>query len=96
MALITYEVAECPDKTLMASATHMKGFAKMLELRGPDAYDLGFAHELFLSFRVIEVGRFTLDPRLNIVSNPMSQDLPSFRAKSPHFSFRFGTDPPTV
>jgi hypothetical protein len=97
MALIMYEVAECPDKTFMAWATHMKGCAKMSELMGPDVYGSNLAaHKLFLYFRVIEVGRFLLDPRLNIVSNPMSQDPASFRATSPHFSFRFGMDSPTV
>jgi hypothetical protein len=96
MALIMYEVAECPDKTFMAWATHMKGCAKMFELMGPDVYGSNFAHKLFLYFRVIGVGRSILDPRLNIVSNPMSQDPASFRTTSPHFSFRFGMDSPTV
>jgi hypothetical protein len=58
MALITYKVSECPDKTFMAWATHMKGCAKMFESRGPDAYGSDFGHELFVSFRVIEVGCF--------------------------------------
>lgn len=96
MALITYEVAECRDKTFMAWATHMKGCAKMFELRGPDTYGSDFAHELFLSFRVIEVGPFLLGPRLNNVSNPISQDPASCRATSPYFSFWFGMDSRTV
>jgi hypothetical protein len=96
MALIMYEISECPDKTIMALVAHMKGCAKLVELRGPDAYCSDFSHELFVSFRVIEVGRFLLGPRLNNVSNSMSQDPASFRGTSPHFSFGFGMDSPTV
>lgn len=55
MALIIYEVIECPDKRLDGWASHMKGCAKMFELKGPKAYDSDFGHQLFLSFRVIEV-----------------------------------------
>ena len=55
MALILYEVVECPDKTLDGWASHMRGCAKMVELRGPEAYNSDFGHQLFLSFRVIEV-----------------------------------------
>lgn len=60
MALIMYEVVECPDKTVMAWAAHMKGCAKIFELKGPDAYTSDFSYELFLSFRVIEVRSFSL------------------------------------
>jgi len=70
MALITYEVAECPDKIFMACATHMKGCAKLIELRGPDAYFSDFSHELFVSFCVIGVGRFLLGPRSNMFLTP--------------------------
>lgn len=55
MGLIMYEVVECPDKTLTAWVAHMKGCAKMFEMRGPDTYGSDFGHELFLSFRTIEV-----------------------------------------
>ena len=55
MAMITYEVAECPNSTVDAWASHMKGCAKMFELRGPSAYGSEFSYLLFLSFRVIEV-----------------------------------------
>jgi Fungal specific transcription factor domain len=55
MAMVMYEVAECPDQTMAAWLAHMKGCAKMFELRGPDAYNSDFSHGLFLSFRVLEV-----------------------------------------
>jgi hypothetical protein len=55
MAMIMYEVVECPNSTIDAWAGHMKGCAKMFELKGPKAYGSDFSHALFLSFRVIEV-----------------------------------------
>jgi hypothetical protein len=62
MALIMYEVIECPDEKLDGFFSHMKGCAKMFELKGPTAYHSDFGHQLFLSFRVGEVFRsFTFD-----------------------------------
>jgi hypothetical protein len=55
MAMIMYEVVECPDCTIEAWIGHMKGCAKMFELKGPKAYGSDFGHQLFLSFRIIEV-----------------------------------------
>jgi hypothetical protein len=55
MMLIFYEVSECPDKTIAGWLSHMSGCAKLFELRGPDAYDSELGHQLFLSFRLLEV-----------------------------------------
>jgi hypothetical protein len=71
MALIVYEVVECPDKTLDGWVSHMRGCAKMFELKGPGAYDSDFGHQLFLSFRVIEV--FPSFPFMPWHSNFISQ-----------------------
>jgi hypothetical protein len=55
MAMIMYEVVECPNSTMDAWSGHMRGCAKMFELKGPEYYGSEFGHQLFLSFRVIEV-----------------------------------------
>lgn len=55
MALIMYEVVECPDRTIDAWANHMRGCAKMFELKGANSYGSDFGYQLFLSFRIIEV-----------------------------------------
>jgi hypothetical protein len=55
MALIGYEVLECPDNTIKAWANHVHGCARLFEARGPGAYTSEFGHELFLAFRQIEV-----------------------------------------
>jgi hypothetical protein len=61
MALIIYELLECPEQTVKAWLNHTKGCAKLTELRGPKAYDSKFAHELFISMRHIEVRKSTRD-----------------------------------
>jgi hypothetical protein len=55
MLLIFYEVYECPNQTIAGWLSHMKGCAKLFELKGPNAYDSEFGHQLFLTFRLIEV-----------------------------------------
>jgi hypothetical protein len=55
MALVAYEVMECPDRTVAAFVKHVHGCAKLFELRGPKAYSSEFGHELFLAFRQMEV-----------------------------------------
>jgi hypothetical protein len=59
MALILYEVYECPDRSPDGWTNHMKGCAKLFELRGPKAYASEFEHHLFLTFRHLEVGAST-------------------------------------
>ncbi len=54
MALVVYEVMECPDHTVEAWIKHTQGCSKLFELRGPKAYSSEFGHELFLSFRHLE------------------------------------------
>ena len=58
-AMVMYEVVECPNKNLKALDAHMKGCARLAELRGPNAYTSDFSHELFLAFRIIEVRLFS-------------------------------------
>jgi hypothetical protein len=55
MALVAYEVIECPDRTITAWVKHVHGCAKLFKLRGPKAYSSEFGHELFLAFRQMEV-----------------------------------------
>jgi Fungal specific transcription factor domain len=55
MALVGYEVMECPDRTTAAWVKHVQGCAKLFELRGPKAYSSEFGHQLFLAFREMEV-----------------------------------------
>jgi hypothetical protein len=58
MTLVVYEVTECPDQTITAWLHHMKGCAKLFEVRGPESYDSEFGHLLFSSFRPLEVNLF--------------------------------------
>jgi len=55
MALVAYEVMECPDHTVAGWIKHTQGCSKLFELRGPKAYSSEFGHELFLAFRQLEV-----------------------------------------
>lgn len=55
MCLVVYEVLECPDQNVLGLVGHLKGCARLFELKGPKAFGAPFAHSLFLSFRQIEV-----------------------------------------
>ncbi len=62
LALVMYEVMECPDGTVQAWVKHVQGCAKLFELRGPKAYSSDFEHEIFLDFRQMEVREFSYLP----------------------------------
>jgi len=55
LSLIIYELYECPEHTINAWLNHSKGCSKLLEMRGPKAYDTEFAHELFVTLHHLEV-----------------------------------------
>ena len=46
-----YELLECPAGDKYAYATHNRGCARLIQLRGPKAWRKGFAHSLFLAIR---------------------------------------------
>jgi hypothetical protein len=58
MALIAYEVVECPIQTVNGWKRHMQGCAKLFEIRGPRAYSSKMGHRLFLAFRQLEVYKY--------------------------------------
>jgi Fungal specific transcription factor domain len=51
MALTTYEILECPGKTLEGYTSHYNGAMKLLQLRGAAAHTSGLAHSVFQSLR---------------------------------------------
>lgn len=55
LLLIMYEVLECPDEKVDAWLRHTRGCAILFEARGPEAYTSEFEHQLFLTFRQVEV-----------------------------------------
>ena len=55
MVLSLYEGIECPAKTRFGWMSHVKGCAKLIRLRGPEAHASNLGHELFLAFRFREV-----------------------------------------
>ena len=55
MLLTGYELAECPNQTIDAWAAHMKGCARLVELRGPSSYTSDLGSGMFLSWRLQEV-----------------------------------------
>lgn len=55
MALVFYEAVECPSQSIAGWQSHMRGCVRMVELKGPDAYKSDFGHQIFLSFRIMEV-----------------------------------------
>jgi hypothetical protein len=63
MLLTAYEVTECPTQTVYAWANHMKGCARLVELRGPKSYSSDFSSGLFLTWRLGEVCRPLLKSR---------------------------------
>lgn len=55
MLLIMYEVFECPDGNFKGWEGHVRGCARLFELRGSKSYGEGLGMRLFLSFRQLEV-----------------------------------------
>ncbi|KAG0649459.1 hypothetical protein D0Z07_4106 [Hyphodiscus hymeniophilus] len=76
LSLIMYEVVECPGKSIDGWASHMRGCAKMFELKGPTAYDSDFGHQLFLSFRVIEIQQAFAERRRTFLAGQEWISLP--------------------
>ncbi|KAN0104246.1 hypothetical protein V8E51_009991, partial [Hyaloscypha variabilis] len=76
MALIGYEVLECPDNTIKAWANHVHGCARLFEARGPRAYTSEFGHELFLAFRQIEIQAALSEKRKTFLADPEWMELP--------------------
>ena len=51
LLLSMYELLECPAGDKSAYATHNKGCARLMQVRGPKAFRKGLAHSLFLAIR---------------------------------------------
>ncbi|KAE9363245.1 hypothetical protein N431DRAFT_433394 [Stipitochalara longipes BDJ] len=86
MALIAYEVMECPDKTIKAWVKHVNGCATLFQARGPEAYSSEFGHELFLAFRQMEIQQALSEKRKTFLSDPEWNELPwkGFAKSVPH------------
>ncbi|KAH8659327.1 hypothetical protein BGZ60DRAFT_415048 [Tricladium varicosporioides] len=70
MALIIYEVLECPEKSLKGCVSHMKGCNRLFELRGPRAYGKEFGHQLFVAFMQMEIQQALAERRSTFLSKP--------------------------
>jgi hypothetical protein len=46
-----YELIECPDGNVKAYASHNDGCARLIQLRGPQAFQSGISHSLFIAIR---------------------------------------------
>lgn len=55
LALLTYEVLECPDGSNEAYLSHADGCQRLLRLRGPERHQEGVGHQIFVSFRILGV-----------------------------------------
>ena len=66
MALVMYEVFECPSSGRQAYLSHQQGCSRLVKLRGPKAHDSGLGHQVFISFRLHTVSR----------SNPIPSAFP--------------------
>lgn len=51
MSLATYELMECPAGSTQAYASHHKGCAELVQLRGVNAHTSGLGRQIFVSFR---------------------------------------------
>jgi hypothetical protein len=51
MALTTYEVLECPGRTVEGYTSHYNGTMKLVQLRGANAHNSGLARSVFQSLR---------------------------------------------
>ncbi|KAF4633072.1 hypothetical protein G7Y89_g5055 [Cudoniella acicularis] len=76
MALMIYEVIECPDQNIEGWSNHINGCRRLFELRGPKAYRSDFGHQLFLSFRHIEIQQSLAERRSTFFSKPEWMHLP--------------------
>jgi Fungal specific transcription factor domain len=47
-----YELIECPDGDIKAYASHNNGCARLIQLRGPKAFQQGISHSLFVAIRM--------------------------------------------
>ncbi|KAK0118358.1 hypothetical protein ONS95_012646 [Cadophora gregata] len=68
MCLLIYEVAECPDQSIKGWVGHLKGCARLFQLRGPKMYRSEMAHRLFLTFRQIEVSKLSISLNPNSIA----------------------------
>ncbi|KAH7391597.1 hypothetical protein BKA64DRAFT_678013 [Cadophora sp. MPI-SDFR-AT-0126] len=76
MCLIIYEVAECPDQSIKGWVGHLKGCARLFQLRGPKMYRSEMAHRLFLTFRQIEIQQAIAERRSTFLAQPEWQTHP--------------------
>jgi hypothetical protein len=82
MALITYEVLECPWRTVEGYMSHYNGAMKLVQLRGANAHTSGLAHSVFQSLRRHSVSSANLKPPHSRVWKPVLNiivDLPGPR-----------------
>lgn len=52
VALTHYEMTECPSDSMQPYMSHVAGCEKLIQLRGPERHQNGFAHKIFAHFRV--------------------------------------------
>lgn len=84
MSLVMYEVIECPGQSVVGWQSHIRACTKMFELKGADSFTSDFGHEVFLSFRLIEVSKFGEFETLTDVELPRSNL--HFQNDAPHIS----------
>ncbi|KAG9234937.1 hypothetical protein BJ875DRAFT_287963 [Amylocarpus encephaloides] len=68
MALVLYEGLECPGMSTEGRKHHVKGCSKLIRSRGPKSYSSDFAHQLFLSFRHIEIQQAITERRATFLA----------------------------
>lgn len=76
MALVLYEAMECPERSIAGWRNHMHGCVKLFELKGPKAFNSIFGHQVFLSFRLMEIQLALTERRPTFLADPVWIDRP--------------------
>ena len=85
MGLATYELMECPLGNTYAYASHHKGCARLIQLRGVYAHTSGLGRQLFMSFRTQSILNALEDHRTTYLSDPTWLTVPWKQTGKTHF-----------
>ncbi|PKS08021.1 hypothetical protein jhhlp_006633 [Lomentospora prolificans] len=76
MALLLYEIIECPGGTFMGYLAHYQGYMELLRMRGASAHTSGLAHSTFQVLRIHTAIQCFRVPRKTFLADPEWQHGP--------------------
>ncbi|KAM7203352.1 hypothetical protein V8F33_002343 [Rhypophila sp. PSN 637] len=76
LALLLYEITECPGGTLEGYMAHYRGTMQLLKMRGAGAHASGIAHSAFHIFRLHTVLPDMAENKRSFLADPEWRELP--------------------